>query len=394
MLTLPSLLNIRCKILNAHYVDAIMPLSFPALDQPVDLDLFDNSPDCIKILHLDGTIRSVNAGGTVALELDNEGQLDGIVWPSLWPGSEQARVEQAVAAGSVGERTQFLAFCPTTKQTPRWWDVVVTPMKGAAQGVAGLLVVSRDVTELVQAKEELARVNAQKDTFLATLSHELRNPLAALAMAAKVLETAHGGNAQLTRISELIERQVGVMGRLTEDLIDVSRITRGQVNLQLEEIDVRDIVHDVREQLAPMLASKRQSLRVEVPAVPARVTGDRMRLGQVLGNLVANASRYSPPQLPIEVAVTVTGEHAIVSVSDEGKGIADGMMPTLFELFSQAEASTDRKGSGIGMGLGIVKGLVDLHGGSVTAASAGLGQGSRFTVALPLAERRRSAAAA
>lgn len=216
--------------------------------------------------------------------------------------------------------------------------------------------------------------------------------LAALAMAAKVLETAHGDNPQLSRIGALIERQVGVMGRLTEDLLDVSRITRGQVNLQLEEVDVRDIVHDVREQLAPLLASKQQPLRVDIPPLPARVTGDRMRLGQVLGNLVANASRYSPPELPIEVAVTVTGEHAIVSVSDEGKGIAGGMMPTLFDLFSQAEAGTDRKGPGIGMGLGIVKGLVDLHGGSVTAASAGLGQGSRFTVALPLAERSRVAA--
>lgn len=371
-----------------------MPHSFPELAQPVDLELFENSPDCIKILHLDGTIRSLNCGGQVALELDHAGQLDGMNWPSLWPGSEQARVEQAVAAGRVGKRTQFLAFCPTAKNTPRWWDVVVTPLKGAAQEVAGLLAVSRDVTELVQAKEQLARVNAQKDTFLATLSHELRNPLAALAMAAKVIEASHGGNPQLSKISQLIERQVGVMGRLTEDLLDVSRITRGQVNLQLEEIDVRDIVHDVREQLAPMLASKRQPLRVEVPPLPARVKGDRMRLGQVLGNLVANASRYSPPQLPIEVAVTVTGEHAIVSVSDEGKGIAEGMMPTLFDLFSQADASTDRKASGIGMGLGIVKGLVDLHGGSVTAASAGLGQGSRFTVALPLAERSRDSMAA
>ena len=364
-----------------------MPLSFPELAQPLDLALFENSPDCIKVLHLDGTIRSLNSGGAIALELDHAGQLDGMRWPSLWPGSEQARVEQAVAAASAGKRTQFLAACPTAKNTPRWWDVVVTPMAGAARDVAGMLVVSRDVTELVQAKEELARVNAQKDTFLATLSHELRNPLSALAMAAKVIEASHGGDPQLSKISELIERQVGVMERLTEDLLDVSRITRGQVNLQLEEVDVRDIVHDVREQLAPMLASKRQPLRIEIPPLPARVTGDRMRLGQVLGNLVANASRYSPPQRPIEVAVTVTGEHAIVSVSDEGKGIADGMMPTLFELFSQAEASTDRKGSGIGMGLGIVKGLVDLHGGSVTAASAGLGQGSRFTVALPLAAR-------
>lgn len=370
-------------------MNAIMPFSFREPYQPVDLDLYDNSSDCIKILRLDGTVKSLNAGGRVALELDRQDELDGRNWSSLWPGSEQMRVEQAVAEARSGKRSQFLAFCPTAKNTPRWWDVVVTPMASAAQDVAGLLVVSRDVTELVQAKEELARVNAQKDTFLAIISHELRNPLAALAMAAKVIKTSHGGTPQLSNISELIERQVGFMGRLTEDLLDVTRITRGQVNLQLEDIDVRDIVHDVREQLAPMLATKQQHLRIEVPALPARVTGDRMRLGQVLGNLVANASRYSPPQLPIEVAVTVTGEHAMVSVSDEGKGIAASMMPTLFDLFSQGQAGTDRKGSGVGLGLGIVKGLVELHGGSVTAASAGLGQGSRFTVALPLAERSR-----
>lgn len=370
-----------------------MTLTFPDLDHAVDLELFENSPDCIKILRLDGNIRSLNQGGVHALELDHANQLDGKHWPSLWPGSEQARVEQAVAAGRGGERTQFLAFCPTQKNTPRWWDVVITPMQGAAHDVAGLLVVSRDVTELVQAKDELARVNAQKDTFLATLSHELRNPLAALGMAAKLLEAAHGAHPQISKISALIERQVDVMERLTEDLIDVSRITRGQVNLQLDDIDLRDIVHDVRDQLAPLLTSKHQTLRIDVPALPARVLGDRMRLGQVFGNLVANASRYSPSRLPIEVAITVSAEHAVVSVSDQGKGISGDMMPTLFELFSQAEASSDRKGSGIGMGLSIVKALVELHGGSVSAASPGVGQGSRFTVVLPLAGRTDSAAA-
>jgi len=362
-----------------------MILSFPDLDHTVDLELFENSPDCIKILRLDGNISSLNGGGVRALELDDAHQLDGKHWPSLWPGSEQTRVEEAVAAGRVGERTQFLAFCPTQKNSPRWWDVVITPMQGAVDDVAGLLVVSRDVTELVQAKEELARANAQKDTFLATVSHELRNPLAALSMAAKLLEAAHGAHPQISKISALIERQVDVMERLTEDLIDVSRITRGQVHLQLDDVDLRDIVHDVRDQLASLLASKQQPLRIDIPALPARVKGDRMRLGQVLGNLLTNASRYSPAQLPIEVAVTVSAEHAVVSVSDKGKGISSDMMPTLFELFSQAEASSDRKGSGIGIGLSIVKALVELHGGSVSAASAGLGQGSRFAVVLPLA---------
>lgn len=351
----------------------------------VDLELYESSPDCIKILRPDGTIKTINAGGQLALELDHRGQLDGLNWPSLWPGSEQSRVAQAVAEARDGKRSQFLAFCPTLKKTPRWWDVVVTPMAGASQPVAGLLVVSRDVTELVQAKEELARVNAQKDTFLAILSHELRNPLSALAMAAKVIQTSHGDVPQLGKISELIARQVGYMGRLTEDLLDVSRITRGQVNLQLEELDLHGIVHDVGEQLEPMLSAKGQALHKSASGLPVLVTGDRVRLVQVLGNLVANASRYSPAGAPISVAVMADAQHGSLSVSDEGKGIAHDMMPTLFDLFSQGQSGTDRKGSGIGVGLGIVKGLVELHGGSVRVASEGVGHGSTFTVALPLA---------
>lgn len=351
----------------------------------VDPELYESSPDCIKILRPDGTIETLNSGGQIALELDYRGQLDGVNWPSLWPGSEQARVAQAVAEARDGKRSQFLAFCPTLKQTPRWWDVVVTPMAGASQPVAGLLVVSRDVTELVQAKEELARVNAQKDTFLAILSHELRNPLSALAMAAKVIQTFHCDDAQLGKIGKLIARQVGHMDRLTEDLLDVSRITRGQVNLQLEELDLHGIVHDVGEQLEPMLSAKGQALHKSASGLPVLVTGDRVRLVQVLGNLVANASRYSPAGAPISVAVMADAQHGSLSVSDAGKGIAHDMMPTLFDLFSQGQSGTDRKGSGIGVGLGIVKGLVELHGGSVRVASEGVGHGSTFTVALPLA---------
>ncbi len=363
-----------------------LPQSRQTLPDPApDLALYETSPDCIKILRPDGTIETLNPGGQIALELDDPHQLDGMRWPSLWPGSERARVEMAVVAAREGKRTQFLAFCPTAKNTPRWWDVVVTPMAGASRAVAGLLVVSRDVTELVQAKEELARVNAQKDTFLAMLSHELRNPLSALAMAAKVIETHHGGDAQLRKISELIQRQVGHMGRLTEDLLDVSRITHGQVHLQLEELDLHDIVHDAGEQLAPMLSAKKQSLDKRLAALPVPVQIDRMRLVQVLGNLLANASRYSPPGAPIEVAVTADAQYALLSVSDRGKGITSAMMPTLFDLFSQGQAETDRKRSGIGVGLGIVKGLVELHGGRVTVASEGAGRGSTFTVALPLA---------
>jgi signal transduction histidine kinase len=349
----------------------------------VDPQLYESSPDCIKILRLDGTIKHLSPGGHVALELDRPDQLDDLSWPSLWPGSEQARVAQAVEEGRDGKRTQFLAFCPTAKNTPRWWDVVVTPMPGVETAVSGLLVVSRDVTELVRAREGLAQANARKDEFLAVLSHELRNPLSALAMAAKVLETLHGELPQVAKLSELIHRQVGHMSRLTEDLLDVARIARGEVHLRVEEFDLRDSVGAIAEQLKPALTAKNQRLRIALPANPVVLRGDRTRLTQVLGNLVGNASRYSSPASAIDVAIEADDEVATIRIVDHGQGIAPDLMPVLFDMYSQGQATPDRRASGVGLGLAIVKGLVELHGGTIRAESAGADQGSTFIVVLP-----------
>lgn len=350
----------------------------------VSKELYESSPDCIKILQLDGTIKQLNPGGQAALELDHLNQLDGAHWASLWPGSEQARVDQAVAEGREGRRTQFLAFCPTAKSTPKWWDVVVTPVTDSSSAVGELLVVSRDVTELVLTKKALEQANEQKDAFLAALSHELRNPLSALAMAAKVLENLHHSTPQVGRVSELIHRQVGHMSRLAEDLLDVSRITRGQVTMKFEEFDLRDSVDDLVEQLGPALARKNQTLQQRIADKPIRIRGDRVRMAQVLGNLVGNASRYSPAHCAIRLSIETEKESVKMQVCDDGQGMSEALMSTLFEMYSQGQASEDRKASGIGMGLPIVKSLVELHGGTVRAESAGAGMGSRFTVLLPL----------
>ncbi|MGF6271904.1 signal transduction histidine kinase [Massilia sp. UYP11] len=354
------------------------------LPASVSKELFASSPDCIKILKLDGTVKRLSTGGQVALELDTLNQLDGAYWPGLWPGSEQARVDQAVVEGREGRRTQFLAFCPTAKRTPKWWDVVVTPVAGPTSGVSELLVVSRDVTELVRTKKALEEANEQKDAFLAALSHELRNPLSALAMAAKVLEKFHASTPQVAQVSELIQRQVGHMSRLAEDLLDVSRITRGQVTMKFEEFDLRDSVGDLVEQLGPALAKKNQTLQKHIADKPARIRGDRVRLAQVLGNLVGNASRYSPAHSGIRLSIEIEKESVKLQVCDDGQGMSAGLMATLFDMYSQGQASGDRKASGIGMGLPIVKSLVELHGGTVHVESAGTNMGSRFTVLLPL----------
>lgn len=353
------------------------------LDSYIGMELYETCPDCIKVLGLDGTIKRLSPGGKIALELDHANQLDGAAWASLWPDNERARIESAVTDGQHGRSSQFLAFCPTAKNTPRWWDVVVTPVQDASGATSELLVVSRDVTELVLTKRALALANERKDIFLAALSHELRNPLSALSMAAKVLET-QVNVPQASKISELIHRQVGHMSRLTEDLLDVSRITRGQVNLQVEEFDLRDSIDDATEQLAARLSSKSQILQKQVPPTPVMIHGDRMRLGQVLGNLIANASRYSSSNSSIKVAVAIDGQSASITVSDQGRGIAADAIPTLFDLYSQGQVTADRKESGVGMGLAIVKGLVELHGGKIRVASDGPGMGSTFFVSLPV----------
>lgn len=343
-------------------------------------ELYENSPDCIKVLSFDGTIKRVSPGGQIALELDRLDQLDGVNWPSLWPGSEQQRVEQAVVDARDGRRTQFLAFCLTAKNTPRWWDVIVSPLSGPEEGV---LAVSRDVTELVSAREALVLADKRKTEFLTVLSHELRNPLSTLSMAVKLLETSKEDRSQLGRIVDTMKRQIGHMSRLAEDLLDISRITRGEVSLRMTDLDVRDVVQDAIEQLGSMALAKEQEIQYVLPCAPVWICGDRMRLVQVFGNLLANASRYSPANSVIRVTFSQTDGSVAVAIADEGIGIADELKPKLFDTYSQGQVSDDRSTSGVGLGLAIVKGLIDLHDGAIQVDSGGPGLGSTFTVSLP-----------
>lgn len=194
------------------------------------------------------------------------------------------------------QNPQFLAFCPTAKNTPRWWDVVVSLLSGQEGGV---LAVSRDVTDLVNAREELVLADERKNQFMTVLSHELRSPLSTLSMAMKLLEASNGGLGNLEKVTQTMKRQIGHMSRLAEDLLDISRITRGEVNLRIADFDVGEAAREAVEQLASMALAKGQKIGMDIPEAPAWVRGDRMRLVQVFGNLIANASRYSPSNSPI-----------------------------------------------------------------------------------------------
>lgn len=342
--------------------------------------LFESSPDCIKVLSLDGTIKRLSPGGHIALELDRPDQLDGTYWPSLWPGSEQSRVEQALADARQGRRVQFLAFCPTVKSTPRWWDVVVSPMSSQDGSV---LAVSRDVTELVEAREALALANERKNQFLSVLSHEFRNPLSTLRLAVSLLDGAEKDGDQLCKIVDTMKRQIAHMSRLAEDLLDISRITRDEVSLRCADFDVREAVQHAVEQLSSMTLSKDQQILLSLPDAPSWVRGDQVRLVQVFGNLIGNSSRYSPAHSLIQVNVRAQNGAVNIAITDHGVGISEELMPRLFDIYSQGNDASEGRASGMGLGLAIVKGLVELHGGAVEVASEGPGMGSTFTVSLP-----------
>jgi signal transduction histidine kinase len=232
----------------------------------------------------------------------------------------------------------------------------------------------------------LVSADRRKDEFLSILSHELRGPLSAASMAAQLLENAPDKSSQGVKLGQLILRQTGHMSRLVEDLLDVSRVSRGLVSINRSAVDMREVLESAFEQHAPAARQKGHTV-VQLDAPPATtVDGDRTRLVQVVANLLGNAIRYTPDGGRIEVGMTVADGWLQLRVADDGIGIHPDLMPHLFDLYTQAERSSDSRNSGLGLGLALVKSLVEAHGGSVTASSGGAGHGSRFDVRLKLSD--------
>jgi signal transduction histidine kinase len=238
--------------------------------------------------------------------------------------------------------------------------------------------------ELTAANKQLKAANEAKDRFLAMLSHELRNPLAPILAAVQLLEYTEATDCRLRQAREVIERQVRHQARLIDDLLDVSRITQGKIALRQEIHDLRAAVTHAVESCQPAIQGKSQELRVELSAEALPVDADRVRMEQVITNLLTNAHRYTEPGGSIWLTVGKEDGAAIVRVRDSGIGISPVLLPRVFELFVQADTSLDRPHGGLGIGLTLVKSLVELHGGAVEAHSAGLGAGSEFVVRLPL----------
>jgi signal transduction histidine kinase len=245
-------------------------------------------------------------------------------------------------------------------------------------------VQGHDVTEQHRAQQALRQADRQKDEFLATLAHELRNPLAPIRQAVELSKLPNVTEAQRRWSAEVIERQVLNMALLLDDLMDVSRITRGILTLRKSLTDVQSVLDVAIETAQPIIESRRHQLSVTLPPQAVYLEADQLRVAQVVANLLTNAAKYTDPGGRIQLAAGCTAEEVVITVTDNGIGIKPEKLAGVFGMFVQIESDKDRSHGGLGIGLAISKGLVELHGGRIEAKSAGPGKGSQFTVHLPV----------
>jgi two-component system CheB/CheR fusion protein len=247
-----------------------------------------------------------------------------------------------------------------------------------------ILLAIDDVTDRRRAERELAEAERRKDEFIAILAHELRNPLAAIGMAANVLQRTDSEEERSWGLG-VVGHQTKNLSRLIEDLLDVSRISKGKIHLRKEVMDLASAIARAVESVTALVKERQHKLTVSVPGEPMVVEGDPTRLEQVFGNLLTNAAKYTGYGGRITVTAAVEGGDFVVRVQDTGEGVSAEMLPRLFEMFTQVESSTRRSRGGLGIGLALVRAIVEMHGGSVQVASEGVGLGSEFSVRLPAA---------
>jgi signal transduction histidine kinase len=314
-------------------------------------------------------------------------------YPDLADQGYIARLDEVYRSGK-----RFIATSAAVRyrRTPggpleeRLLDFIYEPMLDDAGAVTGIFVEGFDVTEARRAEQALRESEAQlregdrrKDAFLATLAHELRNPLAPIRQAVQIAKDPNASSGQLRWSHDVIERQSAHMALLLDDLLDISRITRGQLELRKAPVELATVVASAVETARPVIDDHRHRLVTELPPRPLVLDADGLRLAQVISNLLNNAAKYTDRGGRIDLTVRQASDGLVISVRDSGIGMEPQMLPRLFQMFSQAKEALERAEGGLGIGLSIVKGLVELHGGTVEARSEGRGQGSEFVVRLP-----------
>ncbi|MFC7518830.1 ATP-binding protein [Herbaspirillum sp. GCM10030257] len=312
------------------------------------------------------------------------GTTDGTGWNAIFHPEDQARSwelwQHCLATGEPYEIQYRLRH---HSGEFRWTLGRALPIRDDSGKIIRWMGTCTDIHDQKLAEENLKHADARKDEFLAMLAHELRNPLAPISAAAELLQQTKLNEQQVIRTSKIIGRQVDHMTHLINDLLDVSRVTRGLVELDNATLDIRYIVTDAVEQVTPLMQFRRHHLTLHLSPENTTVIGDKKRMVQVITNILNNSAKYTKEGGNIVLKTDVSDSHVLISVVDNGIGMTADLASHVFELFTQAERSSDRAAGGLGLGLALVKSLVELHGGTVSCASEGIGKGSKFNISLP-----------
>lgn len=358
--------------------------------------LIENSSDFIGMCDLDGVPFFVNRAGLdmVGLASIEEARRTS-VGDFFFPDDRKLIVEQFFPDVLKHGRGEIeIRFRHFKTGEARWMAYKVVVLTNEAGQPTGYATVSQDVTERKQLNDDLLRLAAElsgidrrKNEFFATLAHELRNPLMPISNMLELVKLAAGDEALVSRAMDTIERQLGQLVRLVDDLLDLNRITRGRLELRRSEVALASVVQQAVEVAGPLLDASGHELIIELPEEPVYLVADGARLAQLFGNLLNNSCKYTRPDGTIWLTAERTKSDVVVKVRDNGAGIPPDKLDQIFDMFMQVEATAARSQGGLGIGLTLVKRLAEMHGGTIEARSGGEGHGSEFIVTLPIVDR-------
>ena len=356
--------------------------------------IVESSNDAIIGKNLDGIIQSWNAAAEQLFGYTAEeavGQHISLVIPS----ERLVEEDEIIASLKQGKRIEHYETERVRRDGQRITvSLTISPIKDDAGNVVGASKIARDVTERKQLEDnlrhlaiDLSNADRRKNEFLATLAHELRNPLAPMSNMLEVVKRADGDSQIIKAAHETLERQLGQMIRLVDDLLDLNRVTHDRLELRRDEVELSSVIEQAVEVARPLVDSAAHHLTIDLPDEPIYLNADRARLAQLFGNLLNNSCKYTRPEGTVSLSAKRAGDEVVVTVKDNGAGIPPDKLDSIFDMFMQVDRTSERSQGGLGIGLTLVKRLTEMHGGSIEACSAGEGQGSEFIVRLPVLNR-------
>jgi PAS domain S-box-containing protein len=354
--------------------------------------IYDGTHEYMGLLTPDGILLEANRASLEFADIRREDVVGKPFWETVWfqytPGAPDT-IRGAIARAAAGEIVRFETHIITPTGESKCFDIAFRPVCDDTGTVVLIVPAGLDITERKLAEKALQEVDRHKDEFIATLAHELRNPLAPICNGLQMLRIEPDSESAL-QIREVIERQFAHMVRLIDDLLDVSRINSGKLELKREYVQIQTILNQAVETIRPLVDDAGHQLITDFPQKPVWIHGDLVRLAQVVSNLLNNSAKYTPDGGRIMLSAIVEDRDAVIRVTDNGTGISAEMLPKVFDMFAQVDRTLNRSQGGLGIGLSLVKKLVEMHHGSIQVQSRGIGLGSVFTIQLPLARAART----